>query len=92
MDDIFDGVITKQGEHPISYISSIGSTLSPALKAKILEDKYINFANLLQDQEENFTLSFNHERQLSLTPSNTNKITTFDQWLKCFLIFASISR
>lgn len=94
LDTLLDTAASANGEQPSSFISSIplGATLSNALKAKIIEGKYIDFASLLGgESKEKLTLSVGKDNELSLKTNSGNlKITSFDQWLKCFLIYSSV--
>jgi hypothetical protein len=76
----------------ISYLSSIPMGAVVPENIKVWERNYIDLSALLNnsDDEESFILQWHPKQNLFVRAPKSKAIQNFDQWLKAFLIFASL--
>ena len=96
-DDDLEVVFNKQprtGEpdQPTSTtLGSMGLHVSPAVVAKIRQNKFVKLTDLLSNQGQDMALNVAPGGNILLTKVNKSvKIASFDQWVSAFLVFSSI--
>ena len=92
---ITDDVVSfKDSQLPLQVLLGLG--VSQNLKQKIINEEYIDFYQLLQDNPtESLTINFTQNREgqtVAIAPgkSKDKKITNFKTWLKAFKIYVAI--
>ena len=97
MEDAVDTRHEELGQlHPDIQLSGLplGAALKPAVKMAIWDGKYVDFQLLqddITDDDDKFVIQANADSSFAIRKNNKGKkITTFEQWLRSFLVFASV--
>ena len=76
-----------------SISNPLGSTISKSIKSKIWANGYINLSALLNNQDDDISLTLNKSEgkpTISLTSSSRWEISSIELWTKAFLVFSAI--